>query len=171
MSLDDIGVTTVISVVLKQNRTGYRRTDIIINALVVYSLANGALTTLLTLLTLVLFLVHPTSWAWMAVFIVQERLYVNSLLASLNMRFAVQEESRRIDLSVIKFDHGPPPTHGTTSTQQTATAPEVELRANDIGTVYANPLPTVKRPGDRHQRSNVELPVNQGDASTSTQWA
>lgn len=117
MSLADIAITTAMTIVLEQNRTGSRRADSILNPLIVYTLANGSLTTLLTLVTLVLFLVHPTSWAWMAVFIVQERLYVNSLLASLNMRTSLQDRSRVVDLSELGFEK--PPTQVTNSISET----------------------------------------------------
>jgi len=117
MSVTDIALTVAITVVLEQNRTGTHRVDNIINPLIVYTLANGLLTTLLTLATLVSFLLQPLTWVWMAVFIVQERLYVNSLLASLNMRTALQDKPHVIDLSELAFEK--PPTRFTNSTPET----------------------------------------------------
>lgn len=118
MSVTDIALTVAITVVLEQNRTGNtHRVDNIINPLIVYTLANGLLTTLLTLATLVSFLLQPLTWVWMAVFIVQERLYVNSLLASLNMRTASQDKPHVIDLSELAFEK--PPTRFTNSTPET----------------------------------------------------
>ncbi|KAF8553856.1 hypothetical protein OG21DRAFT_1182638 [Imleria badia] len=69
-------------------RSRPRRIDVLLNRLLIFAVATGALTSLVDLIALVLTLSQPHSLAFLSAILVQTRLYANSLLASLNIRNA-----------------------------------------------------------------------------------
>jgi len=90
MASTDVCLAATMTCLLHRARTGYQRTDLVVNSLIIYSLANGLFTAAMTLITLALFLIKPMAWVWIGTFFIQERLYMSSLLASLNIRSALR---------------------------------------------------------------------------------
>jgi len=90
MAATDVCLTVAMTFLLHRARTGFRKTDLVINSLIIYVFANGLLTAAITLICLSSFLIRPTEWIWVGLFFVEERLYVSSLLASLNIRTALR---------------------------------------------------------------------------------
>ncbi|KAF9237197.1 hypothetical protein BU15DRAFT_76205 [Melanogaster broomeanus] len=72
----------------RTDREGPRRIETLINRLLIFAVATGALTSLVDAIALILTLTQPTSLAFLSAILVQTRLYANSLLASLNIRYA-----------------------------------------------------------------------------------
>ncbi|KIK92205.1 hypothetical protein PAXRUDRAFT_147816 [Paxillus rubicundulus Ve08.2h10] len=70
------------------NTNSPRRINILINRLLIFAVATGALTSLVDIIALILSLTQPQSLAFMSPILVQTRLYANSLLTSLNIRNA-----------------------------------------------------------------------------------
>ncbi|KAH7927603.1 hypothetical protein BV22DRAFT_268548 [Leucogyrophana mollusca] len=79
---------TVFIYYLRQSRIGIYRTDRLINRLLLYTMATGALTSLVDVAALIVTLLQPNGLAFMGVILVQTQLYANSLLTSLNVRHA-----------------------------------------------------------------------------------
>ncbi|KAG9308678.1 hypothetical protein JVU11DRAFT_11635 [Chiua virens] len=65
-----------------------RRIDLLLNRLIMFSVATGALTVLVDVIALILTLALPQTLAFLSAILVQTHLYANSLLASLNIRNA-----------------------------------------------------------------------------------
>ncbi|KAI6143554.1 hypothetical protein EDD17DRAFT_1659242 [Pisolithus thermaeus] len=64
------------------------RTNLLVGRFIVFFIATGGISVLLSILALVFILTQPTSLAFAGPMVVQTRLYSNSLLASLNLRNA-----------------------------------------------------------------------------------
>ncbi|KIJ15773.1 hypothetical protein PAXINDRAFT_114156 [Paxillus involutus ATCC 200175] len=80
---------------LRKQRSGMKRTEHVINRLLLYTINTGVLTSLFAILVITLYLALPTSMAFTAFVQVQSKLYAISLLASLNSRKATLENARR----------------------------------------------------------------------------
>jgi len=79
---------------LYHKKTGIARTDSIIVTLMTYSINSGLLTSILATITLIFFVMVPTSsLIWQSIFWTSGKCYVNSLLAMLNSRDYLRERS------------------------------------------------------------------------------
>ncbi|KAG9308674.1 hypothetical protein JVU11DRAFT_11631 [Chiua virens] len=65
-----------------------RKRNLLLNRLIVFFVATGAMTSLVDVVSLIFTLTQPQGTAFLSTFFVQTRLYANSLLASLNLRNA-----------------------------------------------------------------------------------
>ncbi|KAJ8090019.1 hypothetical protein PM082_018598 [Marasmius tenuissimus] len=74
---------------LQKFRTGFRQTDTVINTLMMYTINTGGLTSIMSILTVVLYNIAPLSFQFMGMYFVLSKLYAVSLLCSLNMRTVV----------------------------------------------------------------------------------
>ncbi|KAH9925451.1 uncharacterized protein BXZ73DRAFT_103326 [Epithele typhae] len=77
----DIIIAVAMCYYLYRRRTGLRRTDSLVTALMVYSVNSGMTTSVIATLSLILFLAMPTNLIWIAVFWLIGKCYVNSFLA------------------------------------------------------------------------------------------
>ncbi|PBK71169.1 hypothetical protein ARMSODRAFT_65716 [Armillaria solidipes] len=71
---------------LHTSRTGLKRTDTIINKLIIYAINNGLLTGVTDLLIIVFNRVYPGNLVYLSLYQVVANLYSNSFLATLNSR-------------------------------------------------------------------------------------
>ncbi|TDL25586.1 hypothetical protein BD410DRAFT_800977 [Rickenella mellea] len=71
---------------LNRSRTGFKRTDSIINNLMLYSLTTGLLTSIFAIVNLVTFLTMPGNMVNISVSLFLGKLYSNSLMTILNSR-------------------------------------------------------------------------------------
>ncbi|OCH89905.1 hypothetical protein OBBRIDRAFT_793802 [Obba rivulosa] len=85
MLLDSI-IAIAMTRLLFSFRTGFRDTDSILQTFVMYSINTGVLTIIFVLLSLICYVVIPTSFAFLAFNFVFGKLYLNSLLGTLNAR-------------------------------------------------------------------------------------
>ncbi|OBZ76024.1 hypothetical protein A0H81_03505 [Grifola frondosa] len=76
---------------LSRHRTGFRRTDSIIRVLMLYGINTCVLTTILTFCFLITFIKMPNNFVFIAFYFVMPKLFLNSLLATLNTRKHVRE--------------------------------------------------------------------------------
>ncbi|PIL32345.1 hypothetical protein GSI_05591 [Ganoderma sinense ZZ0214-1] len=139
-SCGDVVLTGSMIYVLHSCRTGLRRTDNMINRLIMYAVSTGLLTTIFNILSAVL--THTlgiNNWAWLGTMMIAERLYSNSLMAALNSRRFTAEKAGEhshsnhcradpfgtaIRLSTVRFNHGDEPyvADGDLADSQTPTA-------------------------------------------------
>ncbi|KAI0363876.1 hypothetical protein BV20DRAFT_1125975 [Pilatotrama ljubarskyi] len=82
----DILITSVLIFTLKRSRTGFKRTDHIVDRLILYTVNTGLLTSICNILALVLGLAQPSNMIYIGVAIISTKVYANSLLAALNTR-------------------------------------------------------------------------------------
>ncbi|KAG8215145.1 hypothetical protein J3R82DRAFT_8636 [Butyriboletus roseoflavus] len=97
-----------------------RRIDILLNRLLIFAVATGAVTLLVDVIALILSLSQPQSLAFLGAILVQTRLYANSLLTSLNIRNATSRAyedapSTPIELPVISLRFARPSDLSTAS--------------------------------------------------------
>ncbi|KAH8983438.1 hypothetical protein EDB92DRAFT_1890559 [Lactarius akahatsu] len=93
VALGDILVATSICWCLYQKRTRIARTRSVLVTIVAYSIISSLLTSLIGVATTVSFIVLPTSPTWLAFLWATSKCYVNSLLAMLNVRDYVRDQS------------------------------------------------------------------------------
>lgn len=82
----DSGIAFILYFYLRKHSTGMKRTDNMLNQLLLYSINTGAVTSFCAVLVIIMFLCLPTNLAFVGVVQVQSKLYAISLLASLNNR-------------------------------------------------------------------------------------
>ncbi|KAI0636305.1 hypothetical protein C8Q77DRAFT_1102964 [Trametes polyzona] len=86
--------TSVLVTVLKRNVTGMKRTDTVVDILILYAVSTGLLTSLVNFLSFIFSLVSPSNLIYTSFGIVATKLYANSLLAALNARKDLGERAR-----------------------------------------------------------------------------
>jgi len=82
----DLLIAGTLCTLLNFSRTGFQRSDAIINRLIIFSVNTGLLTSLCALASLISILVAGNTFVYIAFFFCLGRLYTNSLLATLNAR-------------------------------------------------------------------------------------
>ncbi|KAI0829045.1 hypothetical protein BC628DRAFT_1192913 [Trametes gibbosa] len=82
----DIFISTSLSVLLAKRKTGYARSDSVVQRLIIYAINNAILSTMCGMLVLVTYLTAPSNFAFMCLYIVYPELILNALLATLNGR-------------------------------------------------------------------------------------
>jgi hypothetical protein len=76
-------------------------TQSILNALLMYSVSTGAVTTIINALEIVAILALPNTLAYLAFILIQSKLYANCYLAMLNARRAILEKHAGTHKSVL----------------------------------------------------------------------
>ncbi|KAF9492001.1 hypothetical protein BDN71DRAFT_1238899 [Pleurotus eryngii] len=89
----DIIIAVSLCFYLTRSRTGFKRTDSLISALIAYSLTTGLVTSVIASVCVVTFAIMPTNFVWLSFFWVLGKCYVNSFLAALNSRDYLRERA------------------------------------------------------------------------------
>ncbi|KAI0648702.1 hypothetical protein C8Q79DRAFT_464516 [Trametes meyenii] len=110
----DLLLTTILIYSLHRSRTGIKRTDSMIDVMIVYSVNTGLLTGILNVLTLIFAFSRPNELIYIGFGVVGTKSYANSLLAALNSRqylakrgFGGMNDTSFLGLSVTPVG-GPP---------------------------------------------------------------
>ncbi|KAL6308924.1 hypothetical protein BKA93DRAFT_822191 [Sparassis latifolia] len=74
---------------LRSHRTGFNTTDSFLNELMLWSVNNGLLTSIVSVSVIILFIALP-DLVYFAVYIILSKLYINALLATLNYRKVIR---------------------------------------------------------------------------------
>lgn len=82
----DLLVTSCLIFYLWRSRTGFKRTDSLLDVLMVYTINTGLSTSLLTLPAMICAIIMPGNLLWGAIYVIASKMYANSLLAVLNSR-------------------------------------------------------------------------------------
>ncbi|KAN0118517.1 hypothetical protein V8E52_004940 [Russula decolorans] len=82
----DIFTAASLSYFLHRMRTGYKRSDTLINRLIIYSVNTGSLTSVFSAAVLIAYNMMPDNLIFIALYFILSKLYANSCLATLNMR-------------------------------------------------------------------------------------
>ncbi|KAI0353699.1 hypothetical protein OH77DRAFT_1522261 [Trametes cingulata] len=83
-------LTAVLIYILHKSRTGFKRTDSIIDTLIKYAVCTGFIT---DVFALIFALVQPHNLIYTGIDLVTSKLYVNSVLAALNFREAILSQA------------------------------------------------------------------------------
>ncbi|KAH9902427.1 hypothetical protein C8Q73DRAFT_3044 [Cubamyces lactineus] len=84
--LVDLVATSILTYYLRRSRTGFKKTDSMVDILMVYAINTGLSTSVLTFASLICAIVSPHDLVWAAITVVSTKMYANSLLAVLNSR-------------------------------------------------------------------------------------
>ncbi|KAJ3892555.1 hypothetical protein GG344DRAFT_64536 [Lentinula edodes] len=85
-------ISGLLTLLLHTSRTGFQRSDSIINKLIIFSINTGALTSLCAIASMLSILLAPATFIYISFFFCMGRLYANSLLATLNIRTLIRKE-------------------------------------------------------------------------------
>ncbi|TDL14780.1 hypothetical protein BD410DRAFT_167383 [Rickenella mellea] len=88
----DVAVTGILCFYLNRSRTGFHRTDSMINNLMWYSLSTGLLPGIFATLQLITYFAMPNNFVNICISLFLGKLYSNSLLATLNGRASIREK-------------------------------------------------------------------------------
>jgi len=101
----DLTIAGTLVFFLNRSRTGYKRTDSIINTLMIYSIKTGLLTSIFATATVIFFVAMPNAFVYDVFFFCLGRLYVNSLLASLNSRQTMRDKASVSDSTLVQLSN------------------------------------------------------------------
>lgn len=82
----DAAIASALVFLLRRSRTGFRRSERIIVRLIHYSVGTGTITGIIAIVCLIMNLVLPLTFYYILFYLMTSRLYMNSLLATLNAR-------------------------------------------------------------------------------------
>ncbi|KAI1783890.1 hypothetical protein LXA43DRAFT_292497 [Ganoderma leucocontextum] len=84
--LTDLLITGAMVVMLRRSRTGFKRTDSILDVLMLFAINTGLLASVVNLASVITALVLPDALIYCAIYLVASKLYSNSVVAVLNSR-------------------------------------------------------------------------------------
>ncbi|OSD05878.1 hypothetical protein PYCCODRAFT_1052139 [Trametes coccinea BRFM310] len=99
----DVQLTGILVYVLQRGRSGIKRTDSMVNMLIMYAISTGSLVCVINTVSLVLALVFPHQVLYAAANMVGNTIYSNSFVVALNTRELVRA---RGELDNTHFDTG-----------------------------------------------------------------
>ncbi|KAL1940991.1 hypothetical protein VTO73DRAFT_7627 [Trametes versicolor] len=97
----DVTLASTLVVVFRRSRTGSKRTDSVLDTLIIYSINTGVLTSVFSILAFIFALILPGNLIYAGLSIVGTKLYANSVLAVLNSR---REINNRLMDDFTSFD-------------------------------------------------------------------
>ncbi|KAH8110221.1 hypothetical protein DFH11DRAFT_1547710 [Phellopilus nigrolimitatus] len=109
-ALADASVAGVLITLLHKSRTGFRKSETMINRLILFTVNTGLITGLCAITSLITGIVLPNTFVYIFFYLCISRLYVNSLFATLNsresMRSGVHDQSPSVSngLSLTTFN-------------------------------------------------------------------
>ncbi|KAG0698371.1 hypothetical protein DFH29DRAFT_855870 [Suillus ampliporus] len=104
LSFLDILIAMSLCYLLATSRTGFASTDSFLTKLMGYTISTGCVTSIFSLTAIITCAVMPKNFVFLAVEFLVAKLYVNSYITLLNMRYYLQCKADNIDSS--KFQNG-----------------------------------------------------------------
>ncbi|KAH8105629.1 hypothetical protein DFH11DRAFT_1643011 [Phellopilus nigrolimitatus] len=89
-AIADAAIAASLVFLLHKSRTGFRQSETILNRLILFTVNTGLITGLTAIVCLVMNLVFPTTFLYILFYLMTSRLYMNSLLATLNTRKSIR---------------------------------------------------------------------------------
>jgi len=99
----DVLIAAILCTLLHRSRTGFHRSDTMINKLILFAVNTGFLTSLCAVASLISILVAGNTFLYIAFFFCIGRLYSNSLLATLNAREMIRGSTSGIHSTSDNF--------------------------------------------------------------------
>ncbi|RDB30082.1 hypothetical protein Hypma_013903 [Hypsizygus marmoreus] len=88
----DLSVALGLCYLLFTSRTGFRRTDTLINILMIYTVNTGLIVALDAALGMITYIVMPNNFVFLGFYLLLSKLYLNSYLATINAREDLREK-------------------------------------------------------------------------------
>ncbi|KAL7285085.1 hypothetical protein ACG7TL_000177 [Trametes sanguinea] len=104
----DVCIAAILCTILQFSKTGFEKSNLLINKLIIFSVNTGLLTSICACMSLITILSLPDTFVYICFFFLIGRLYSNSLLATLNARKGLRDASHIQDtsLSLRDLPHG-----------------------------------------------------------------
>ncbi|KAI0323984.1 hypothetical protein GY45DRAFT_1365298 [Cubamyces sp. BRFM 1775] len=102
-------LTTVLILCLRQSRTGVRRTDSVVDVLILYAITTGLLTSVFNTLAFLFALIQANNLIYVGINIVASKLYATSLFAALNSRVALTQQGNGASTAIYGATGAVPP--------------------------------------------------------------
>jgi len=82
----DVAIAFTLIFLLQRSRTGFKRSETIINRLILFTINTGLLTSMCAIMSLISITVWPNTFIYITFFLCLSKLYSNTLFATLNAR-------------------------------------------------------------------------------------
>ncbi|GLB41284.1 hypothetical protein LshimejAT787_0904990 [Lyophyllum shimeji] len=89
----DLSLALALSWLLVRSRTGFRKTDTLINILMAYTVNTGLIVGVDAALGMITYIVMPRNFVFLGFYLLLSKLYLNSYLATLNAREDLRERA------------------------------------------------------------------------------
>ncbi|KAI0721989.1 hypothetical protein C8T65DRAFT_172207 [Cerioporus squamosus] len=89
----DVLIALILCIILQFSKTGFERSNTLINKLIIFSVNTGLLTSICACMSLITILALPDTFVYIFFFFLIGRLYANSLMATLNARKGLRDGS------------------------------------------------------------------------------
>ncbi|RDB28743.1 hypothetical protein Hypma_014825 [Hypsizygus marmoreus] len=91
---------------LWKSRTGFRKTDTLVNVLMMYAINTSLLTTICSGACFITYTIWPNEFTFIGIYFSLSKLFLNSLLATLNSRESLSEKINGVsDISMSDMSH------------------------------------------------------------------
>ncbi|KAH9837233.1 uncharacterized protein C8Q71DRAFT_757305 [Rhodofomes roseus] len=164
----DAYITTSLCVILWGRKTGFKRTEVLITTLIVYAIHRGIFTGLIQLahFTTYISTIHSDSLYWMLWHIPGSKIYVNSLLAVLNVRHQLREgpPEAEYSLDVFSLDSTPGQSVSVSRRRSRATLNKTTQSRTHI-------MLTREVVRDDGERTRVPSPINETDVGDKVPYS
>ncbi|KAH7929247.1 hypothetical protein BV22DRAFT_138573 [Leucogyrophana mollusca] len=95
-AIADIVITVVLTWTLSSAKRGFKRTDTMLQKLLLYVVSRGLLVTVTQILFLIIYFIRPDQLYWVPLHFISSKLYVITMVAMLNARRCLREEGDNI---------------------------------------------------------------------------
>ncbi|KAI8990704.1 hypothetical protein BD414DRAFT_484545 [Trametes punicea] len=103
----DVCIAAILCTILQFSKTGFEKSTLLINRLMIFSVNTGLLTSICACMSLITILSLPNTFVYICFYFLIGRLYSNSLMATLNARKRLRDGSNIHDTSVSLRDIHP----------------------------------------------------------------
>lgn len=139
------GTDTIIAAslcyLLYTNRTGYRRTDSLLNTLMLYTVNTGIITSICSLAAIIALKTSPHTFIVAAIEFLLTKIYVNSFLAMLNARNSLRDSGARMRRDYVLNTLQPTVTSEVTDESKPPELPQVLNIRNNTDSDSDGPRP------------------------------
>ncbi|EIW61832.1 uncharacterized protein TRAVEDRAFT_35274 [Trametes versicolor FP-101664 SS1] len=146
----DVTIAAILCTILHYSRTGFSKSNTLINRLMVFAVNTGLLTSVCACLSLITIVALPNTFVYITFFFLVGRMYSNSLMATLNARKSLRDASTH-DVSVSLRDMQP-----AASANLSNIAPYASRRADGIA-IRIDTTKDTKHDGEEVRRSPSPL--------------
>ncbi|EMD41094.1 hypothetical protein CERSUDRAFT_91852 [Gelatoporia subvermispora B] len=101
----DVLIAAILCTMLHRSRTGFKRSDTLINKLILFTINTGFLTSVCAVLSLITIVALPNTFIYICFYFTLGRLYSNSLLATLNARKLLRDRSAVGEVLSLELQH------------------------------------------------------------------
>ncbi|TFK98760.1 hypothetical protein BDV98DRAFT_606549 [Pterulicium gracile] len=138
--LTDLLLSGVMVLLLHRKRKNSisKETGRVMVKLILYTVESGAITALVSLMTLIVLVAMPKNYAWVGFLIVVPKVYANTLMASLNGRLSMKPEQASVSITDFGFGSVPctPPAGVNSFVTTLPKGPRTPIQINKASEVY-----------------------------------